>query len=185
MYRLMNPHWSLTHCGKIRIRERSDLMVECLTRDRRFTGSSLTYDTAAVCVLEQDTFISSKYCFNPGRPTWHDSKTQRINSNKQNSFNTYATEDWNNIYDSFHCKIKLPFLLLELTIARCSGLQMLSRLFHAHRHVTQKIYPQFHWERTYWSECVLQWFLQHINPFLSENIKKYLNLTRFYTNSPS
>ena len=137
MYRLMNPHWSLTHCGKIRIRERSDLMVECLTRDQRVTGSSLTCDTAAVCVLEQDTFISSKYCFNPGRPTWHDSKTQRINSNKQNSFKTYATltEDWNSIYDSFHCKIKLPFLLLELRKARCSGLQMLSRLFHAHRRV--------------------------------------------------
>ena len=48
---------------KIRIRERSDLMVECLTRDRRVTGSSLTCDTAAVCVLEQDTLISSKYCF--------------------------------------------------------------------------------------------------------------------------
>ena len=54
---------------KIRIRERSDLMVECLTRDRRITGSSLTCDTAAVCVLEQDTLISSKYCFIPGRPT--------------------------------------------------------------------------------------------------------------------
>ena len=54
---------------KIRIRERSDLMVECLTRDRMVTGSSLTCDTAAVCVLEQDTLISSKYCFNPGRPT--------------------------------------------------------------------------------------------------------------------
>ena len=38
----------LTHCGKIRIRKRSDLMVECLTRDRRVTGSSLTCDTAAV-----------------------------------------------------------------------------------------------------------------------------------------
>ena len=48
---------------KIRIRERSDLMVECLTRDRRVTGSSLTCDTAAVCVCEQDTLISSKYCF--------------------------------------------------------------------------------------------------------------------------
>ena len=54
---------------KIRIRERSDLMVECSTRDRRVTGSSLTCDTAAVCVLEQDTLITSKYCFNPGRPT--------------------------------------------------------------------------------------------------------------------
>ena len=54
---------------KIRIRKRSDLMVECLTQDRRVTGSSLTCDTAAVCVLEQDTLISSKYCFNPGRPT--------------------------------------------------------------------------------------------------------------------
>ena len=54
---------------KIRIRERSDLMVECLTRVRRVTGSSLTCDTAAGCVLEQDTLISSKYCFNPGRPT--------------------------------------------------------------------------------------------------------------------
>ena len=61
MYRLMNPHWSLTNNAKI-VRERSDLMVECLTRDRRVTGSSLTCDTAAVCVLEQDTFISSKYC---------------------------------------------------------------------------------------------------------------------------
>ena len=118
-----------------KITERSDLMVECLTRDRRVTGSSLTCGTAAVCVLEQDTLFSSKYCFNPGRPTWHDSKTQRINSNKQSLFNTYATEDWNNIYDSFHCKIKLPYLLLELTIARCSGLKMLSRLFRAHRRV--------------------------------------------------
>ena len=60
---------------KIRIGERSDLMVECLTRDRRVTGSLLNViqlrncDTAAVCVLEQDTLISSKYCFNPGRPT--------------------------------------------------------------------------------------------------------------------
>ena len=54
---------------KIRIRERSDLMVECLTRDRRVTGSSLTCDTAVVCTLEQDTLISSKYRFNPGRPT--------------------------------------------------------------------------------------------------------------------
>ena len=54
---------------KIRIRERSDLMVECLTQDRRVTGSSLTCDTAEVCVLEQDTLISSKYCFNPGIPT--------------------------------------------------------------------------------------------------------------------
>ena len=54
---------------KIRIRDRSDLMVECLARDRRVTGSSLTCDTAAVCVLEQDTLISSKYCFKPGRPT--------------------------------------------------------------------------------------------------------------------
>ena len=54
---------------KNRIRGRSDLMVECLTRDRRVTGSSLTCDTAAVCVLEQDTLISSKYCFNPERPT--------------------------------------------------------------------------------------------------------------------
>ena len=53
---------------KIQIRERSGLMVECLTRDRRVTGSSSTCDTAAVCVLEQDTLISSKYCFNPGRP---------------------------------------------------------------------------------------------------------------------
>ena len=78
MYRLMNPHWSLTHNAKF-VRERSDLMVECLTRDRRVTGSSLTCGTAAVCVLEQDTLISSKNCFNPGRPTWHDSKTQRIN----------------------------------------------------------------------------------------------------------
>ena len=51
---------------KIRIRERSDLMVECLTRDRRVTGLSLTCDTAAVCVLEQDTLIPSKYCFKPG-----------------------------------------------------------------------------------------------------------------------
>ena len=76
-----------------KITERSDLMVECLTRDRRVTGSSLTCGTAAVCVLEQDTLFSSKYCFNPGRPTWHDSKTQRINSNKQSLFNTYATED--------------------------------------------------------------------------------------------
>ena len=48
---------------KIRIRERSDLMVECLTRGLRVTGSSLSCDTAAVCVLEQDTLISSKYCF--------------------------------------------------------------------------------------------------------------------------
>ena len=70
--------WSLTHNSKF-VRERSDLMVECLTRDRRVTGSSLTCDTAAVCVLEQETLISSKYCFNPGRPTWHDSKTQIIN----------------------------------------------------------------------------------------------------------
>ena len=54
---------------KIRIRGRSDLMVESLTRDRRVTGSSLTCDTAAVCVLEKGTLISSKYCFNPGRPT--------------------------------------------------------------------------------------------------------------------
>ena len=134
MYRLMNPHWSLTHNAKF-VRERSDLMVECLTRDRRVTGSSLTCGTAAVYVLEQEPLISSKYCFNPGRPTWHDSKTQRINSNKQNSFNLYATEIWNNIYDSFHCKIKLPFLLLELTIAQCPGLQLLSRLFLAHRRV--------------------------------------------------
>ena len=50
---------------KIRYRERSDLMVKCLTRDRRVTGSSLTCGTAAVCVIEQDTLISSKYCFNP------------------------------------------------------------------------------------------------------------------------
>ena len=55
---------SLTHNAKF-VRERSDLMVECLTRDRRVTGSSLTCGTAAVCVLEQDTLISSKYCFNP------------------------------------------------------------------------------------------------------------------------
>ena len=130
----MNPHWSLTHNAKF-VRERSDLLVECLTRDRRVTGLSLTCGTAAVCVLEQDTLISSKYCFNPGRPTWHDLKTQRINLNKQISFNTYATEDWNNIYDSFHCKIKLPFLLLDLTVARCSGLQVLSRLFRVHRRV--------------------------------------------------
>ena len=54
---------------KIRIRKRSDLMLECLTRDRRVTGSSRTCDTAAVCVLDQDTLISSKYCFNQGRPT--------------------------------------------------------------------------------------------------------------------
>ena len=134
MYRLINPHWSLTHNAKF-VRVRSDLMAECLTRDRRVTGSSLTCGTAAVCVLEQATLISSRNCSNPGRPTWYDSKTQRINSNKQNPFNTYATEDWNNIYDSFHCKIKLPFLLLQLTIARCSGLQMLSRLFRAHRRV--------------------------------------------------
>ena len=128
------PPWGLTHSVKF-VRERSYLMGECLTRDRRVTGSSLTCCTAVVRVLEQEPLISSKYCFNPGRPTWHDSKTQRINSNKQNSFNLYATEDWNNIYYSFHCKIKLPFLLLELTIARCSGLQMLSRLFRAHRRV--------------------------------------------------
>ena len=50
--------FSLTHNAKI-VRERSDLMVECLTRDRRVTGSSLTCGTAVVCVLEQDTFISS------------------------------------------------------------------------------------------------------------------------------
>ena len=68
VYRLMNPHWSLTHNAKF-VRERSDLMVECLTRDRRATGSSLTCGTAAVCVLEQDTLISSKYCFNQRRPT--------------------------------------------------------------------------------------------------------------------
>ena len=46
-----------------------DCNLECLTRDRRVTGSSLTCHTAAVCVLEQDTLISSKYCFNPGRST--------------------------------------------------------------------------------------------------------------------
>ena len=132
MYRLMNPHWSLTHCGKIRIRERSDLMVECLPRDRRVTGSSLTCDTAAVWSLSKTRSpLLSTVSTQEGQPDM----TQRINSNKQNSFNTYATEDWNNIYDSFHGKIKLPFLLLELTIARCSGLQMLSRLFHAHRRV--------------------------------------------------
>ena len=68
MYRLMNPHWSLTHNAKF-VTERSDLMVECMTGDRRVTGSSLTCGTAAVCVLEQDTLISSKYCFDPGRPT--------------------------------------------------------------------------------------------------------------------
>ena len=48
---------------------------------------------------------------------------------------TYTQRRTEIIYDSFHCKIKLPFLLLELTIARCSGLQMLSRLFRAHRRV--------------------------------------------------
>ena len=42
---------------KIRIRERSDLIEECLTRDRRVTGSSLTCDTAVVCVLEQDPVL--------------------------------------------------------------------------------------------------------------------------------
>ena len=63
MYRLMHPHWSLTHNAKF-VREHIDLMVKCLTRDRRVTGSRLTCGTAAVCVLEQDTFISSKYCFN-------------------------------------------------------------------------------------------------------------------------
>ena len=51
------------------VREHKDLMVVCLTRDRRVTGSSLTGGTAAVCVLEQDKLISSNYCFNPGRPT--------------------------------------------------------------------------------------------------------------------
>ena len=54
----MNPHWSLTHDAKF-VRERSDLMVECLTRDRRATGSSLTCGTDTVCVLEQDTLIST------------------------------------------------------------------------------------------------------------------------------
>ena len=29
----------------------------------------------------------------------------------------------------------MPIVLLELMIAPCSGLQMLSRLFHAHRHI--------------------------------------------------
>ena len=58
VYRLMNPHWRLTHDAKF-VRERSDLMVECLTRDRRATGSSLTCGTATVCVLEQDTLIST------------------------------------------------------------------------------------------------------------------------------
>ena len=52
MYRLMNPHWSLTHNSKF-VRERSDLMVEYLTRDRRVTGSSLTGGTAAVVSLSK------------------------------------------------------------------------------------------------------------------------------------
>ena len=82
VYRLMNPHWSLAHDTKF-VRERSDLMVECLTRDRRATGSSLTCGPATVCVLEQDTIIQGDQL----------DMTQRINSNKQNSFNTYATED--------------------------------------------------------------------------------------------
>ena len=60
--------WSLTHSAKL-VMERSDLMVECSTRDRRVTGSSLTCGTAAVFVLEQEPLISSKYFFNPGRST--------------------------------------------------------------------------------------------------------------------
>ena len=83
----MNPNWSLTHDAKF-VRERSDLLVECLTRDRRATGSSLTCGTATVCVPEQDTLIST-VSTQGDQPDM----TQRINSNKHNSFNTYATED--------------------------------------------------------------------------------------------
>ena len=50
----MNPHWSLTHNTKF-VRERSDLIVECLTRDRSngIKGSSLTDGTAAVVYLSK------------------------------------------------------------------------------------------------------------------------------------
>ena len=49
-----------------RYRERSGSMVECLTRDRRAAGSSLTGDTA-LWSLSKTTFILAKYLFNPGR----------------------------------------------------------------------------------------------------------------------
>ena len=38
---VQTDEWSLTHNAKF-VRERSDLIVECLTRDRIVTGSNLT-----------------------------------------------------------------------------------------------------------------------------------------------
>ena len=110
MYRLMNPHWSLTDNANF-VRERSDLMVECLTRDRRATGSSLTGGTAAVCVLEQDTLILSKYCFNPGRlKEWCLRRKESIKINKIRLTHT----QWR--AEIIFMTIKMPMLLLESTI---------------------------------------------------------------------
>ena len=50
-------------------RERSGSVVECLTRDRRGAGSSLT--AVSVVVLEQDTFILAYYRSTQEDPSLH------------------------------------------------------------------------------------------------------------------
>ena len=57
----------LTHNAKF-VTEPSDLMVDSRSKSYGLEPH-LQHSAAAVCVLEQDTLISSKYCFNPGRPT--------------------------------------------------------------------------------------------------------------------
>ena len=96
MYRLMNPHWSLTYNKKF-IRERSDLIVECLTQDQRTTGSGLTGGIAAVVSLSKaHQSLLSTVLNQEDQPDMTQrmlTATKKINLKKQNSFNTYATED--------------------------------------------------------------------------------------------
>ena len=118
--------------------------------------------------------------------------------------NTYTQRtvryiDWNNIYNSFRCGIKMQILLLELKITRCSGLQILSQPFRAYKRVFawisivseifnfsepaklgyrrafnplkhKKSIHNFIDQNAYCSD------LQHINPSISENIKKNIGV---------
>ena len=142
MYRLMNPHWRLTHNTKF-VRESSDLIVECLTQDRSNGLRARASPTALprLCTLARhiNPFLVgptiSPQEEHPDMTQRMLTATQRINSNKQNSFNTYATEDWNNIYDISLQNKNADFIsgIDDNLMFRFTKL-MLSRLFRAHRH---------------------------------------------------